>query len=59
MTKLNYRISEKGIRTISIFIVGGEGVGQHEFTGWNIDDAIRNANKRLNLFGFYVEKQEV
>lgn len=56
MTKLNYHISEKGIRTITIFVEGAEG-GQSQFTGWNIDDAIRNANKRLNHFGFYVEKE--
>ena len=26
-----------------------------EFTGFTVDDAIRNANKRLNRFGYKIE----
>ena len=56
MTKVNYTIEEKTLWTVSIRIDTEVATGNRVFTGYNLKDAIKNANIRLKAYGLYIEE---
>ena len=55
MTKVNYTIEEKTLWTVTIRVDTEVATGHRLFTGYNLKDAIRNANKRLAAWNLYIE----
>ena len=61
MKKVSYQIEEETMRSVTIRVEGeaSKVCAMSCFTGFNLKDAIRNANKRLNLFGFEVQDMKL
>lgn len=59
MIKTEYEIlPQKSIYVVTISLLDWDvatKVLRFEFTGFNLKDAIKNANEKLNQFGYYVE----
>ena len=59
MIKTSYKVlPQKTIYGVTIELLDLEVVSKVlmlNFTGYNLNDAIKNANKKLNQFGYYVE----
>ena len=59
MIKTNYEVlPQESIYTVTISLTDWDvaaKVLRFEFIGFNLKDAIKNANKKLNQFGYYLE----
>lgn len=58
MKKAIYKIDEQTLWAVVIRVDENtsKDCRQSTFIGYNIKDAIRNANKRLNVFGYEIEE---
>lgn len=56
MKKATYTIDEQGLMTVTIRVdcEASKACMMSCFTGFGLEDAIRNANKRLRLFGYEI-----